>query len=170
MLIPTLETPRLLLVPPSAACEDAYQRFYTDAQASGSYGGPLSAGAAWARLASDLGTWSLKGFGVWAIQRKTEGDIVGTCGFWQGKGWPIELTWWLLPQARGAGIAKEASLAAVRHAYQSFGWREVRTYMNDDNLAARALAQSLGARKTGRQTFPDGLERDVFLIPPPHER
>ncbi|HSW04963.1 GNAT family N-acetyltransferase [Aquabacterium sp.] len=167
MHIPTLSSKRLLLLPPSAACEALYDRFYTDADASIAYGGPLTPGGAWSRLASDLGTWFLQGFGVWVIQRREQGDLVGTCGFWQGKGWPRELTWWLLPEARGAGLAQEASLAAVAHAYGAFGWPSVDTYMNDANLPARALVQRLGGVRTGRQAFPDGLERDVFHIPPP---
>ena len=167
MDIPTLESSRLHLVPPSAECDGAYERFYTDEQASRAYGGPLSAGAAWARLSSDVGSWHLQGFGVWALRRKAEGDIVGTCGFWQGKGWPRELTWWLLPQVRGQGLAKEASLSAVAYAYAKFGWSEVRTYMPDSNGPARALALSLNARKVSRERFPDGAERDIFVVPPP---
>ncbi len=167
MRIPTLQTARLRLIPPGLECDLVYERFYTDAAASAAYGGPISSGAARARLAADLGSWYLQGFGVWAIQRRIEGDIIGTCGFWQGKGWPRELTWWIAPEARGQGLAREASLAAVGHAYAVFRWPEVQTYMHDENVAARALAQSLGGRITARQRFPDGLERDVFSIPPP---
>lgn len=165
MQIPTLETARLRLLPPSARCGEAYERFYTDAEASRAYGGPLSAGAAWARLCADVGSWHLMGFGVWAIERRLQGDIVGTCGFWQGRGWPRELTWWLLPEARGQGLAKEASVAAIGHAYRAFGWPEVQTYMNDENAAARALVLALGGVKVARQTFPDGLERDLYRLP-----
>jgi len=165
MLIPTLETPRLRLLPPSAECFIAYERFYTDPEASLAYGGPISTGAAWARLAADLGSWYLQGFGVWAVQRKADAAFIGTCGFWQGRGWPRELTWWLLPEARGQGLARESSLAAVEHAYTSFGWDEVETYMSDENLAARSLVLSLGGTKIGRKSFPDGMQRDVFLIP-----
>jgi len=163
--IPTLTTDRLLLLPPSADCEQVYQRFYTDADASHAYGGPLSPTAARARLASDLGAWHLQGFGVWAIQRREGGDVIGVCGFWQGKGWPRELTWWLVPESRGQGFAQEASLAAVAHAYAAFRWESVETYMNDTNEPARALVLRLGGVKTDRRLFPDGLERDVFRIP-----
>jgi RimJ/RimL family protein N-acetyltransferase len=72
-----------------------------------------------------------------------------------------------LPGARGSGIATEASRAAIHHAYTAFGWREVQTYMNDTNDAARALVQRLQGVKIGRQQFPDGLERDLYRIPPP---
>jgi RimJ/RimL family protein N-acetyltransferase len=88
IMIPTLETDRLVLEPLSLACEEMYYRFYTDAQASQAYGGPLTKAAAWTRLNADLGSWHLSGFGVWAIRRKHEGDLVGVCGFWQGKDWP----------------------------------------------------------------------------------
>lgn len=164
-IAPTLSTDRLLLLPPGEIGGELYRRFYTDASASRDYGGPLSPEAAWTRLAADLGTWHLRGFGVWLIQRKAEGDLVGTCGFWQAPGWPRELTWWLLPEARGAGVAYEASRAVVAHAYRVFGWPSVETYMKDHNRAARALALRLGGVKIDRRMFPDGLERDVFRIP-----
>ncbi|WP_374349300.1 GNAT family N-acetyltransferase [Chitinimonas sp.] len=168
MQIPTLDTERLQLLPPTLACDAVYQRFYTDAEASRHYSGPLTPAAAWARLASDLGVWHLQGFGVWAIQRRAEGDIVGMCGFWQGRGWPRELTWWLLPEYRGMGIAQEASRAAIDHAYRVFGWDSVQTYMNDNNMAARTLVERLGGIKFDRQIFPDGLERDLYRFPNPH--
>jgi ribosomal-protein-alanine N-acetyltransferase len=139
MQIPTLGTDRLLLVPPDAAAEDLYRRFYTDESASRAYGGPVSVGAAWSRLAADIGSWHLQGFGVWVIRRRNDGDLVGTCGFWQGKGWPRELTWWLLPEARGAGIAFDASQAVVNHACRIFGWQTVETYMTDANEAAKSV-------------------------------
>lgn len=167
MHIPTLETQRLLLEPPSEAGWGAYERFYTDAEASKMYGGPMTVQQAWARLASDLGTWHLRGFGVWLLRRKIEGDYVGTCGFWQGNGWPRELTWWLLPEARGRGLAKEASQSVIAHAYNGFGWNAVQTYMKDENDAARALVLSLGGKMVERRAFPDGLERDVFFLPRP---
>ncbi|HEX7637025.1 MAG TPA: GNAT family N-acetyltransferase [Burkholderiaceae bacterium] len=165
--IPTLESDRLVLQPLDAGCAPAYARFYTDAEASRSYNGPLTAAAAWTRLASDLGAWHLQGFGVWALRRRAEGDVVGVCGFWQGLGWPRELTWWLLPEARGQGLALEASRAALRHAYDAFGWPEAQTYMRDDNAAARALVLRLGGAKVGRPVFPDGESRDLFHLPRP---
>lgn len=165
--IPTLNTERLILHPPSAACAELYDTFYADAEASHFYGGPLSSEAARARLASDIGAWHVQGFGVWAIERRDASQLIGVCGFWQGKGWPRELTWWLLPEARGGGFAQEASRAAVKHAYEVFGWPAVETYMNDNNEAARKLVLRLGGVNIGRRSFPDWLERDMFRIPAP---
>lgn len=166
-MIPTIETERLRLVPPSLDCFDAYAAFYTDADASKAYGGPIGKEQVWARLKADLGSWYLLGFGVWVIQQKSDNKYIGTCGFWQGNEWPTELTWWITPEGRGKGIATEASNAALLHAYNEFKWDVVETYMNDENEAARALVEKLGGKKVGRASFNDGLSRDIYQIPRP---
>lgn len=164
-MIPTLETERLTLLPPALLHFDMYQAFYTDGHASAMYGGPISNEQVWARLKADVGSWALLGFGVWVIQVKDTQQFVGTCGFWQGKAWPRELTWWITPDARGKGIALEASRAAIHYAYNSFGWENVQTYMNDDNIAARNLVLKLGGEKIDRQQFDDGQTRDIYRLP-----
>lgn len=166
-MIPSIETERLVLIPPSLECYGAYEHFYTDADASKMYGGPISKEQTWARLKSDLGSWSLLGFGVWVIRLKSTSQDIGTCGFWQGKDWPKELTWWVLPECRGTGIATEASKAALLHAYDEFKWESVETYMSDENTAARSLVEKLGGQKIRREVFGDGLSRDIFWLPKP---
>lgn len=166
-MIPTIETERLRLIPPSIDCFDVYEQFYTDAEASKAYGGPIGIEQVWARLKADLGSWHLLGFGVWVIQQKSDNAYLGTCGFWQGNQWPKELTWWVTPEGRGQGIATEASKAALLHAYNTFKWGTVETYMNDDNIAARALVEKLGGKKIRREHFSDGLSRDIYQIPKP---
>ncbi len=71
----------------------------------------------------------------------------------------------MLPEFRGKGYATEASKAAISHAYDDLGWSEVETYMNDDNVEARSLVLKLGGIKQRRTQFPDGLERDIYLLP-----
>jgi RimJ/RimL family protein N-acetyltransferase len=105
MHIASLHTERLELIAPERQCDAAYQRFYTDPEASAAYGGPLTASAAWARLAFDVGAWKLQGFGVWAVRTRHDQEMVGVCGYWQGRGWPREFTWLLLPEHRGRGLA-----------------------------------------------------------------
>ncbi len=165
MKIPFIKTPRLALMEPSKDAFNAYLVFYSDLVASQMYGGPLTKGQTWARLKADIGSWYMLGFGVWVLKEIDSDRVVGTCGFWKGCDWPTELTWWILPQARGKGYAIEASKAAIDHAYNQFNWCSVETYMNDDNIAARNLAIKLGGIKHDRRKFPDGLERDVFIIP-----
>lgn len=165
MRIPVLSTPRLDLVAPDLGAFDTYRRFYTDGEASAFYGGPLSTEQTWARLKADLGSWQLLGFGVWVLRVRDSGEYVGSCGYWQGEAWPRELTWWMLPAARGQGYATEASRAAIAYAYDQCNWPVVESYMNDDNLPARQLVSRLGGTRCRRERFPDGHERDVFALP-----
>lgn len=164
-MIPSIETEHLRLISPSVDCFEVYNDFYSDAQASEMYGGPLSEEQVWARLKADLGSWYLLGFGVWVVQQKSDNRFIGNCGFWQGKGWPRELTWWVLPEYRGKGVATEVSKAAIKFAYRDFKWSVVETYMNDENVAARSLVEKLGGKKVRRERFNDGLSRNIYQLP-----
>lgn len=166
MTIPTLTTERLVLRAPEAADFPVYRDFFGDAEASHFYGGPMEADRAWRVLATDLGHWALRGYGRWSIVEKASGAMVGGCGLWWPEAYPrSELTWWIIPSARRNGYAIEASRAAVRFGYDTLGWELVETHMNDENVAARLLAQKLGGVKILRERFPDGVERDIFALP-----
>ena len=164
-MIPSIETQKLRLIPPSIDCFELYKSFYTDATASEMYGGPIGIEQVWTRLKADIGSWYLLGYGVWAVQQKSDNSLIGTCGFWKGKNWSKELTWWVMHEGRGKGVATEASKAAIDHAYIKFKWSSVETYMNDDNIAARSLVEKLGGKKVDRKVFPDGLSRDIYQLP-----
>ena len=165
-MIPTLETERLVMRAPRGDDFPIYEAFYADGEASHFYGGPLRADRAWRHLAMDLGHWQLRGYGLWALESRAEGRMIGGCGLWWPEGWPrSELTWWLLPAARGSGLATEASRAAIAFAYEVLAWDLVETHMDDRNEAARRLALRLGGEVIARELFPDGRERDVFALP-----
>ncbi|MEM8697300.1 MAG: GNAT family N-acetyltransferase [Pseudomonadota bacterium] len=164
--IPQIETDRLLLRAPCADDFSVYRGFYADADASSSYGGPLDPGMAWRRLAADLGHWELRGFGMWSVVERASGDMVGGCGLVWPESWPRhELTWWIVSAARRSGFAFEASRAIVGFAYRQWKWPQVETHMDDDNDAARRLAEKLGGTVIAREPFPDGQERNIYRLP-----
>lgn len=164
--VPEILTDRLLLRAPGERDSGMYALFYGDAEASVFYGGPLPEVASWSRLARDLGHWSLRGYGMWVIERRDAGEGVGVCGLYWPTGWPRpELTWWILPQHRRQGFALEASLAAIRFGHETLGWSRVETHCDDDNAGARSLISALGGVKITRERFPDGQSRDVFEFP-----
>lgn len=168
--IPIIETERLIL---RAACEDdfsPYRDFYADAEASAFYGGPLDAGAAWRKFAADLGHWQLHGYGMWTLEVKSARQMVGGCGIVLPYGWPHrELTWWIAPAGRRKGLAFEASNAVLLHAYDEWRWDRVLTYMDDENDPARRLALKLGGKVIERTDFPDGRQRDIYILPRPKD-
>lgn len=92
--------------------------------------------------------------------------MVGGCGIVWPEDWPRhELTWWIAPAARRQGYALEASRAAIAWAHDSLGWDQVETHMNDGNQPARRLAEKLGGTIIGRETFPDGISRNIYVLP-----
>lgn len=165
--IPELAGPRVLLRAPGERDAGAWTRFYADADASRFYGGPLPPTDAWKRLAQHLGHWALRGYGLWTVADRATGEALGGSGLlWPG-GWPRpELTWWLLPEARGRGLAEEASRLVVAHAVGVAGWPFVQTHMLDENEPARRLALRLGGVPIAREAFPDGRERTVYRLDP----
>ena len=166
-LIPELTSQRLIMRAPREEDFPVYEAFYADAEASHFYGGPMLASSAWKQLAMELGHWYLKGYGMWSLELRSTGDMIGGCGFWWPSGWPRpELTWWLVKSAQGNGLATEASITAIDFAYRELGWSSVETHLDDDNEAAHRLVLRLGGSVMVREAFPDGVERNVYSIPP----
>ena len=165
-MIPTLVTRRLWLRAPAPQDYVAYSRFFGDGDASFFYGGPLDPALTWRNLALDLGHWALRGYGRWVLKTRETGQVVGSCGLWWPEGRPrSELTWWLLPEFRGQGLAAEASRSAIAFGYDVLRWDLVETHMKDDNLPARRLVERLGGQVVARERFPDGVTRDVYMLP-----
>ena len=124
-MIPILETQRLRLVAPSAALRGSLRAVLHRRSSFRWVRRPHLSLAQPGHVClqiSALGTSRALASGQ--SKRSSDGEYVGTCGFWQGRGWPRELTWWLLPRYRGQGLAKEASHAAVQHAYDVFRVRQ----------------------------------------------
>ena len=166
MTIPEIRTERLILRAPAKDDFGIYREFYSDAEGSKAYGGPLDAEQAWRKLAYDIGHWELRGFGMWSAFHMRTGEMVGGAGLVHPEDWPCpELTWWIIPGSRRQGYAMELSKAVICFGYEQLGWDAVRTYMNDDNLPAKRLVEKLNGVVTRRQVFPDGLERDIYTLP-----
>ncbi len=165
-MIPTIETDRLIIRGPDASDFGSYQRFFSDADASGLYGGPLPPNLAFRKLAADIGHWHIRGYGMWNMVERSSGKMVGSCGLVWPEGWPrSELTWWIAADARRQGFAYEGSRAVISFAYGELKWSMVETHMNDENEAARNLALKLGGQIIARETFPDEVERNIYALP-----
>ncbi|MEM1298016.1 MAG: GNAT family N-acetyltransferase [Pseudomonadota bacterium] len=171
MTPPILDTDRLRLEPPEARHLAAYQAFYAiPSDQKGSYRAPRPAEEVEGMLTRDIAEWDRNGFGMFLLHRKDTGAFVGGTGLAHPADWPRhELTWWLMPEARGTGFATEASRAVIAWAYDTLGWSVVETHMRDENGPARRLAERLGGTRIARETFPDGVTRDVFALPHPRK-
>jgi RimJ/RimL family protein N-acetyltransferase len=149
---PTLETPRLILRPPTRADFDAYAAFAADESASKFLGGPQPRAVAWRGWAQLAGSWVLQGYSMFSFIEKQSGHWIGRGGPWQPEGWPgTEVGWGIVPDRQRKGYAKEASIAAIDWAFDVLGWTEVIHCIDPRNEPSIAVATSLGSRvlKTG---------------------
>jgi RimJ/RimL family protein N-acetyltransferase len=147
-----LETERLRLrmftqedfVPYHIMCTDPeVVRYLGDGQ-------PLSRMDAWRHLAIFLGSWQLRGYGMWAVEEKGTGQFLGRVGYIHPEGWPgIELGWVLARRFWGRGFAIEAARAALNHGFQIFKLAHVISLIHPENRRSISVAERLGETKEG---------------------
>lgn len=167
--IPTLETERLLLVPPGEKHLAAYTAFAMDAERSQFLGGPKTRMQAWLGFAQMIGHWALRGYGRWVVEDKASGAYLGHVGGLHPDGYPDrELAWSLAKPAEGRGVAFEAAMAARAHAYAAWGWTSAISLIDPDNARSRRLAERMGAavESTDETTFPGEIAL-VYRHPSP---
>ena len=162
---PTIETGRLTLRPLALADHAALAAFWATEDAR-FVGGPHDGDVAWRRLATMLGHWDLRGFGMFAVDH--EGALVGVVGGWMPPPWPEgEIGWFLFPAARGRGIATEAALAVRAHAYEHWGWDTALSLIHVDNEPSKRVAERAGARLEATREF-RGEPTEFWRHPAPH--
>ncbi|MGR3469074.1 MAG: GNAT family N-acetyltransferase [Shimia sp.] len=151
-MIPTLHTERLTL---RALREDDFTplaAFYADDR-SRFVGGPKDADQTWRILATEIGHWTLRGYGRFGVERSEDGAFVGLIGPWNPHGWPeAELGWDLMNGFEGQGYATEAAEAARRYAYDTLGWSTAISLIADGNTGSERVAKRLGCAPERRMT------------------
>lgn len=154
MQIPTLTTKRLTLRPFTLADFDVFAEFYASDRAQ-FVGGPASRELSWRMLAVEIGHWSLRGYGRWAIEETQSGRFAGVTGPWNPEGWPEpEIGWDLMAGFEGKGYATEAATAALTYAYDTLNWATAISLVAPGNHGSRRVAQRLGATQDGTFTHP----------------
>ncbi len=146
--LPVLETARLRLRAPALADFEPWAEILCGP--AGPYlGGPFDRDAAFIEFAVSVGGWLLRGHGVWTVEQKTDGTVLGfvLIGFEPGDDEP-ELGFLFRPAAEGQGYAAEAATAALSHA-RSLGLPALVSYVATGNVRSHRLAERLGAWRDG---------------------
>ncbi|PCH75255.1 MAG: GNAT family N-acetyltransferase [Rhodobacteraceae bacterium] len=149
MQIPTLTTQRLTLRGLTNDDFPTIADFYAS-ERSKHVGGPATKEQSWRMLAAELGHWSLRGYGRWAVDETATGSFVGVIGPWNPLGWPEpEIGWDLMNGHEGKGFATEAAKAALEYVYEVLGWTTAISLVSPPNDGSRKVAQRMGATKDG---------------------
>ncbi len=166
-----LETDHLLLRHWQLRDFDAYASYYGDEELAKYIGGPCDRNQAWRRMAAELGHWTLRGFGYWALEEKATGELAGCTGLWFPEGWPeLELGYWLMPNARGKGYATEAALRALKYAYEVLGAKTLVSYIHPENGPSKQVAERIGASHETTIELLDFGPHCVYRYPKPPAR
>jgi len=162
-MIPQLETERLIMRSFREADFEAFASFMADPDVMLYLtGSPMSRADAWRSLASSLGHWMLRGYGTWAVERRSDHAVIGRVGMINPEGWPgLEIGWTLGKHYWGMGYATEAAACAMRYAFLTQPVSKLISCIHPDNVASQAVATRLGETKgqrseivTGGQAFP----------------
>jgi len=162
------ETPRLLLREWRLSDFEPYAAYYADPALARYVGGHLSREAAWRHMATQAGHWALRGYGYWAVEEKSTGNLVGSVGLWRSDGWPeLELGYWLMPEKHGKGYATEAGSRARDYAWEEVGADSLVSYIDPDNEPSKGVAERLGASFEAIIPLLDFGDHCVYRYPKP---
>jgi RimJ/RimL family protein N-acetyltransferase len=111
------------------------------------------------RIARSTASYRSRGFGLLAVERLVDGELVGRVGFfvWDTETWSprlncdiedsdeIELGWALARAAWGHGYATEAARAMRDYAFSELGLARLISLIHPQNARSLRLAERLGA-------------------------
>ncbi len=154
-LIPIeVETERLLLRLPVEADADALLPVFDAEVVRYLDGNVPSRDDLWRSIATWLGHWELRGYGMHTWVEKATGAVVGRGGLWYPSGWPqLEVGWTLGRSHWGRGYATEAGRAALDLAWRHLAPDWVCSVIHPDNGRSHQVARRLGGQVVGTQTL-----------------
>ncbi|MBT6098800.1 MAG: GNAT family N-acetyltransferase [Marinovum sp.] len=163
-IAPTLTTKRLILRHHKMAdFEPLYDLLGSDRAKF--MDGPYSRRQSWYGLASEVGSWSLKGFGSWGVELRDSKDFIGQIGINQPAHFPeTEIGWIFLSKGEGKGYAFEAARKALAWAQDTLQNSSIVSYIANNNVRSKSLAKRLGATQDPNAARPEGDSKDDTLV------
>jgi RimJ/RimL family protein N-acetyltransferase len=163
-MVPVLRTARLVLRGFEPRDLEPFAELCADAEVMRYVGPAVGRGDAWRLLATIVGHWALRGYGLWALEEREGGRFVGRAGLWNPEGWPgLEVGWMVRRDAWGRGYATEAGRAALDWAFGTLGADHVISLIHPANARSIRVARKLGEEREGRFLL-NGIALDVYGV------
>lgn len=149
MIIPRLETERLLLREWRIEDFEPLAQFYSDLDVMRWLTGEtLTRSETWRGMAAIIGQWYLRGYGIWAVERKSDRAFIGRIGLNNPEGWPgVEIAWTLGKPYWRAGYASEAARTVMNYGFMTQPVDRLISIIHVDNKPSQAVAQRIGETK-----------------------
>jgi RimJ/RimL family protein N-acetyltransferase len=150
--IPTIETERLALRPLREADVEPLYAIMQDPDVMRYIGDRQipTLQDTWRGVAAWIGHWALRGYGLWAVEERGSGDLIGRIGLHYPIGWPgpevgymLGKRWW------GRGYATEAATGAMDWGFETIGFDRLISLIDPGNAASIGVATKLGESLAG---------------------
>lgn len=160
---PTLETERLRLRAWRRDDREAYWAILEEPAVYRFFGSkPGSREENWRRMMAAAGSWSINGFGGWAVERKSDSQLIGMTSLfnaWRALdpqfGTEPEMGWIFATEAHGLGLAGEACRATLDWAEATLDPTQIWAIISPGNEPSFRLAGRLGFERLHDTVYND---------------
>ncbi|ONH54598.1 GNAT family N-acetyltransferase [Frankia sp. CcI49] len=162
--VPTVLTPRLVLRGWHPDDVSAYFEIVSGEGMADHTPQPSTEAGAWSQTAFQIGHWALRGYGMWAVEDRGSGELLGRAGLYEALGWPgCEVAWTIRRERWGEGLATEAGAAALEFAFDAVDRDHIISIMTADNIGSIHVAGKLGLKYDRTQTL-QGADYSIYAI------
>ena len=96
-----------------------------------------------------------RGHGLWAVERKDSGELIGDCGLMlvEGTGPEVELAYHYKQTAWNQGYGTEAAIACLAHGFGPIGLEHVIAICFPENVGSWRVMEKAGMRYEGMASY-----------------
>src|ERR1041385_6289615 len=146
----------------------SYVEIASDPEVMKHIGGTQTQLEAWRAMAAHIGHWYFFGYGVFAVEEKSSGKMIGRIGFMNPPGWPaFELGWTLRRESWGKGYATEGARRALEYAFTELDRDHVISCIAPTNVNSIKVAERLGETVEGQTEL---LGKQVLIYGISHDK
>jgi RimJ/RimL family protein N-acetyltransferase len=121
---------------------------------------PLDVEGTRQQLSRFVDHWVEHGFGLWAVEVRASGRLIGRIGLahhddWTETPYDAEVGWTLERATWGRGLATEGGAAALRFGFETRGMERIISIAHRDNGASQRVMEKLGLKREGATTWRD---------------
>jgi RimJ/RimL family protein N-acetyltransferase len=154
----TLETDRLILRDWRDQDREPFAELNADPRVMEHYPAPLTRAESDAFVDRARVHIAEKGWGLWAIERRSDRCLIGSAGLWEIP-WDapftpaVEVGWRLAFDTWGNGYATEAGAASIADGFDRLGLDEIVSMTVPANVRSRAVMERLGLTRDPADDF-----------------
>jgi ribosomal-protein-alanine N-acetyltransferase len=98
--------------------------------------------------------WDERGYGLWAVESRLDGELIGRCGLqYLAELDEVEVDFILGRAFWGQGFGTEAARASVRHGFEELGLARVVGIAHVENRASQRVLEKVGMALVEQREF-----------------